>query len=114
MQATGRVTIKLDSDQLRSKAGASIQIGGIQRDFDVTDQLESFFKEKGQVAMIKATIVHMSDTDLIKLRDWKNGTAFFTTDTGHVYTIANAAYATSGDLANGELEVTIMGDPAQQ
>jgi hypothetical protein len=114
MQATGRVTIKLDSEQLRSKPGASIQIGGIQRDFDVTDQLESYFKEKGSVAVIKCTIVHASDTDIIKLRDFLNGTAFFTTDTNHCYTIANAALATMGDLANGEVEVTIMGDPAQQ
>ena len=27
-------------DSLRSKAGASLQIGGIQRDFDISDQLD--------------------------------------------------------------------------
>lgn len=113
-QATGRVTIKLDTATLRSKNGATIQVGGIQREFDVTDQSEAFFREKVVVASIRATIVHMADTDLLKLRTWKNGTAFFRTDTGRTYTIAHAAVASIGDLANGECEVVIMGDPAAQ
>lgn len=111
-QATGRVTIKIGSEALRSKAGASINVGGINRDFDVTDQLESYYREKGTVATIKATMPHFADTDLLKLRNMKNFTAFFETDTGHLYTVAKAAVANVGDLANGEVEVTIMGDPA--
>lgn len=112
MQSTSRVTIKLDNDQLRSKPGASLQGGGLNRDFDMTDQLESYFKEKGIPAMIKATLIHVADTDMAKLRNWKNGTAYYTTDTGHVYTISNAATASLGDLSNGEVEITIGGDPA--
>lgn len=115
MQVSGRVNIKLDNDTLRTKPGSSLQIGGIQREFDVTDQLQSYFRERGSVAMVKGTIVHASDTDMIKLRDWKNGTCTFeTVDTNRVYTIANAAIATLGDLNNGEVEVTIMGDPADE
>lgn len=112
-QVTGRVTIKLGSESLRSKTGAVLNIGGIQREFDVTDQLESYYREKGSVSTIKATIPHMSDTDLIKLRNFKNGTAYYETDTGHLYTVSQASLATIGDLSNGEVEVTIMGDPAQ-
>ena len=113
-QATGRVTIKLDNSTLRSKNGATIQVGGIQRDFDVTDQSEAYYREKVIVASIRATIVHMGDTDLLSLRKWKNGTAFFRTDTGRTYTIAHAALASIGDMSNGEVEVVIMGDPATQ
>jgi Phage tail tube protein len=112
-QVTGRVTIKLGSESLRSKAGATLNIGGITREFDVTDQLESYYIEKGTVATLKATMPHMSDTDLIALRNFKNGTAYYETDTGHLYTIPNASIATIGDLSNGEVEVTVMGDPAQ-
>jgi hypothetical protein len=111
-QATGRVTVRLGSDALHSKPGASIQIGGINREYDITDQMRSYYRERGQVAEIKATMPHFSDTDLIKLRNWKNGTAFFETDSGTLYTISNAGTANIGALANGEVEVTIMGDPA--
>lgn len=110
MQVTGRVRIKLDSDQLRTRPGAVMNMGGIARDFDVTDQGESYHREKSTVGMVRGTIVHASDTDLVKLRNWK-GTAFFETDTNRLYTLANAAVASIGDLSNGEVEVTIMGDP---
>jgi Phage tail tube protein len=113
-QQTGRVTIKLDNETLRSKGGASLQIGGIRRAFDATDQMESYYRESVIPAQIKCTMPHMSDTDLIRLRDWKNGTAHFTTDSGHTYTVANAAVAEIGDLANGDVDVTIGGDPAER
>jgi len=114
VQTTGRVTLKLGSEQLSTKPGAVLQPGGINRDFDMTDQLQSYYKEKGVPAMMRGTIVHATETDLIKLRNWKNGTAFYETDTDHVYTIANASIVSVGDLANGEVEVTIMGDPATE
>jgi hypothetical protein len=113
-QQTGRVTIKLGSETLRSKPGASLQIGGIARDFDATDQMESFYRETPKAAQIKCTMPHMADTDIIALRDWKNGTAHFVTDTGRTFTVSNAAIADVGDLSNGEVEVTIGGDPAAQ
>lgn len=114
MQVSGRATIKLDSDSLRTKPGASMNPGGITRDFDTTDQLQAYYREKGTPSVIKATIIHAADTDLIKLRNWKNGTATFETDTGRVFTVANAATATLGDLSGGEVEITIMGDPATE
>jgi hypothetical protein len=111
-QVTGRVTIKLGSESLRSKSGAVLNIGGITREFNVTDQLESYYIEKGTVSTIKAIMPHMSDTDLIRIRNFKNGTAFYETDTGHLYTVPNASLATIGDLSNGEVEITMMGNPA--
>ncbi len=114
MQVSGRATIKLDSDSLRTKPGSTLQIGGITREFDTTDQLQAYFRERGSVAVIKGTIIHASDTELVALRDWKNGTATFETDTGRVYTVANAAVANVGELSGGEVEVTIMGDPAEE
>lgn len=113
-QQTGRVTIKLGSDSLRSKPGASLQPGGVQRDFEASDQGESYYKEKIVPSQIRATLVHMTDTDVSKLLKWKDGTAFFETDTGHVFTVANAATANLGELSNGELPITIGGDPASE
>jgi hypothetical protein len=114
MQQSGRVTVKLETETLISKPGASLQIGGTSRAFDMTDQNSSYYRETGKPARIKATMVHVSETDLLKLQRFKNGTASFTTDTGHVYIVSNAATADLGDLANGEVDIEIGGDPADE
>lgn len=114
MQSTGRVTIQLGSEQLMSKPGASIQTGGIERDFDMTDQMQSYFREKPTAALIEATIVHVAETDMAALRKWKNGTASFTTDSGKVFTVSHAATASLGPLQNGEVQIRIGGDPAEE
>jgi hypothetical protein len=112
-QATGRVTVKLNNEALRSKPGASIQLGGITRTGDVTDQGEFYYSEKNNKAVIKATMPHMSDTDLVALRKFRDGTAQFKTDSGRMYTVANACVADIGDLSNGEVEITIEGSASK-
>lgn len=113
-QQTGRVTIKLDGTPLRSKPGASMQMGGINRDHDMTDQGETLFKEKYVNGMMKCVMPHLTDTDVEKIRNFKNGTCQYTTDTNVTFTMAKASYSSSGELQNGELEVTFMGAPIQQ
>lgn len=112
-QQTGRVTIKLDGEALRSKPGASLQTGGIQRTGDMTDQGEFYYQEKYIPSTIKCTMPHFIDTDLPKLRAWKNGTATFVSDTGASFTVAKACVTELGDLSNGEVDVTIMGNPVR-
>lgn len=109
-QQTGRVTISLDGTQHRSKPGASINIGGVERKWDATDQGEAYFQEKSIPAMLKFTLVHMTDSDLLALQKFKNGTAQYITDTGRTYTISGAAVSKVGDLQNGEAEVELGGD----
>lgn len=111
-QQTGRVTIVLDGEQLRSQPGASLQIGGIQRTGDVTDQGEFYYQEKGVPAQIKCSMPHMADTDLVKLRSWR-GTAQFRCDSGAEFTVSKAVTAEVGDLADGKVDVTIMGSPVK-
>jgi hypothetical protein len=38
-------------------------------------------------------------------------TVQYITDTGAILTMGNAVYSESGDLANGEIDVTWIGDP---
>ena len=112
-QASGRVTIKLDGQAIRSKPGASLQTGGITRTGDMTDQGEFYQSEKWVPSSIQATMPHMTDTDIVKLRAWKNGTATFATDAGHTFTVAKACVTEIGDLSNGEVVITIMGNPVR-
>jgi hypothetical protein len=112
-QQTGRVTIKLDGEPLRSKPGAKMQLGGVQRKYSVTDQGETIFQEELVPAEMSCTMPHLSDTDVERIRDFKNGTCQYVTDTGVTYTMAKAGYAKSGDLSNGELDVTFQGAPVK-
>ncbi len=111
---TGRVTVSVDGSKLQSKAGASMQPGGETRtENDMTDQGTFYYKEMLKPGMVKATLIHMSDTDLKTLRETTDATVQYETDTGLVYTLPNAVLTEFGDLANGEIEVTFMGSPMQ-
>jgi hypothetical protein len=108
---TGRVTVKVDGDQLRSKPGATAQMGGPRRPVEMSDQGETVYKENLIPGMIKCTMIHCADTDLVALRNMINGTVQYETDTSVMYTMAGAVTSEIGDLSNGEVEVTFMGDP---
>ena len=112
MQNTGRVKVKMDGDVLRSKPGASLQIGGTKREAVPNDQGTVDFKESTAPAEVKCTLVHVATTDLDAIRDYSNGTVQFETDTGVAYTMPNAFCSDIGELKDGEVEVTFGGDPA--
>jgi hypothetical protein len=111
MQQTGRVTVKVNGEQKRSKPGASAQMGGVQREGAMTDQGVFYYKETIVPAVVKATMPHCSDTDLLAIRENKDVTVQYTTDTGVVLTMGNAVFAQAGELQNGEVEITWTGDP---
>lgn len=113
-QKTGRIIIKLDGTTLQSKQGARLQVGGIQREADISDQGQTFWMERYAPAQVVATLIHTAQTDLEALRDFAGGTVLFECDTGRRYTVPNAFVTELGELTNGEIEVTIAGDPAVQ
>jgi len=111
-QITGRVKVKIDGELLRSKAGASIQIGGFKRNPMPNDQGTTDFKVENTAAQVKCTIQHVASTDLFAIRAFQGGTLIFETDTNVVYTVPGAFTEEVGDLKDGEVEVTFGGDPA--
>jgi len=113
-QATGRVTIKFDGDVIRSRAGASLNTGGVVRAPLTTDQGDVLYTEDTQPSSITATIVHTQDTDVVGLRSLRDFTASFETDTGAGWVIANAFVSEVGDISAGEFSVTINGPPANR
>jgi hypothetical protein len=112
-QQTGRVTVKADSVSFMSKAGASIDVGGVNRVGSMTDQGVFIYREENVPSLTKCTIPHMSDTDLLAIRDLKNFTLEFTTDSGVTYTVAGAVITKPPELANGECPLEFMGPPAK-
>lgn len=113
-QASGKATIEIDNVALRTKKGAKIDLGGEKRNADATDQALVFFTAENVPAMVEGTIVHMSDTDLIALRDAKNVTINFRTDTGVLYVVSNAFLTEPPTLQNGECPVKFAGSAAKQ
>jgi hypothetical protein len=111
MKATGRVKVKIDGELLRSKPGASIQIGGVKRT-PVPLDVGFDHKEEPVPAEVKCTLSHVGATDLRAIRAFENGTVTYETDNGPVYTVPNAYCADMGELKDGEVEVTFGGDPA--
>lgn len=111
-QATGRVKITINGEQLRSRSGASLQTGGVIRTSLTTDQAQVYFTEDTQPSMVTATIVHTADTDVVGLRSQRDVTVAFETDTGAAWVIANAFVTDVGEISNGEFTVTLEGPPA--
>ena len=56
--------------------------------------------------------MHLADTDLQKIRDFKDGVVVFRTDTGAGFSVGEAFMTELGDLSSGELDVSFEGNPA--
>lgn len=113
MQKTGQISIKLDGRLIRSKEGATIQIGGVRRTTSTDDQGRTYYQEKVYPAQVKATLIHTSDTDLEALRNGVGLVISFETDVGPNYMVRNAHFEEPGELSNGEVQITFGGDPAE-
>ena len=113
-QATGRVTIKVDGDVWRSRAGASLQTGGIIRTALTTDQGKVYYTEDTQPSEVTASLVHTQADDVVGLRSKRDVTVSFETDTGAGWSIANAFVTEVGEISGGEYTVTLMGPPANR
>lgn len=113
MQQTSKVTVKVDGDAIRSKAGsASAKPGGLYRtETEMTDQGVFLYKEKWVPSEIKVTLMNVADSDIIALRDSKDVTVTYEPDVGKVLTMANAVCTEIGELKDGEVEITFQGDP---
>lgn len=111
---SGRVTVKVNGDVLTSKPGASLQMGGKRRAFEMSDQGTPHHQETLVPAEVKATLIHVATSDVPALRDFVDGTVTFEDDIGVVYVVRGAGTMEIGPLANGEVEVTFGGAPAER
>lgn len=114
MQNTGRVTVKVNGDTLRSRPGASLTYGGVTREAVENDQGGIDYRESTQAGGVTCTLVHVSSTDLEALRNFRDGVVNYETDTGKVYVIPGAFTTEIGELSEGTLDVTFMGQPAEE
>lgn len=108
-QVTGRAFISLNGQRIRSKEGASLDIGGVERDPVTSDAGVDGFSEKVVPPMVVCKISHTANTKLKDLQAFKNGTLLFETDSGRVYTVTDAWCAKPPKVEKGEVALEFSG-----
>lgn len=109
MQLTGRVFITLNGQRIRSKDGASLDIGGVSREAAMSDSGVDGFTETTAPPQVECKVNHSADMALKDFQDFKDGTLVFETDTGKVFTIRSAWSAKPPRLVKGEVDLTFQG-----
>lgn len=116
MQVTGVCIIKIDGNTYRTKPGASIKFGGIERKPQYGDGRLIGYAEEPVAAEVSGTLTHTGDTDVQALVDSSNVTLVFQCDSGPNYIVREAFLTTPPTLTGGEGELTVefTGQPAVQ
>jgi hypothetical protein len=111
-QVTGIVTLSVNGNKQRSEINATLDFGGKERSPAVGTKVYGF-SEKIVPSKVSFTIFHMSDTDLISLKDLVGASISFACDSGPVYPVSNAFVAKTIELSGGEgkVKVEMLGDP---
>lgn len=106
-QFAGRVFISVNGSRLRSKSGAKLNIGGVERSPVETDQGTVGFTEKTKTPTVECTIVMGKDTDLSALAATVDSTVVFETDIGNSYVLKDAFLTDSPEFTGGDGEVSL-------
>lgn len=101
-QIAGKVYISINGKRLRSKEGASLNVGGAARTPAISDSGVDGFTESVTAPKVTCKISLTDDIKLKELQDFQ-GTLIFETDTGRVYTLQDAWCASPPTLEKGEV-----------
>ena len=114
MQFTGTAYISVNGKMLRSKPGASLKVGGMERQEVVANGKIVGYTEKPVPSELDCTVAHTGDTDLLEMSAYKDATVTFETDSGQTYTIANAWTSEPCDLKSdsGDTSLKMKGPAA--
>lgn len=102
-QVTGRVFISLNGDRIRSKEGASLEAGGLERKAAISDSGVDGHTENFTAPKVVCKINHTAKTSLLDIHAFK-GTLTFETDTGRVFTLIEAWSGKPPKLEKGEAD----------
>lgn len=104
-QIAGKVFLTINGQRLRSKEGASLETGGVEREPVISDSGVDGFTEKETAPKVDCKISLTSDIKLKDLQAFKDGTLIFETDTGRAYTLTGAWCAKPPKLEKGEVSL---------
>lgn len=105
---TGRVFISLNGDRIRSKEGAKLETGGLEREAALSDAGVDGHTSKYVPPRVTFKINHTSKTSLKDLHAF-TGTLTFETDSGRVFTLIESFSAKPPVLEKGEVDLEYGG-----
>lgn len=101
---TGRVFISLNGERIRSKEGAKLEAGGLEREAAMSDAGVDGHTSKYIAPRVTCKINHTANTRLKDIHAF-NGTLTFETDTGRVFTLIEAFSQKPPTLEKGEVDL---------
>ncbi len=112
-KVTGIVKVFVNGSLQRSKEGAELDIGGMERTAVVGHSVYGY-SEKPMPSVVTFELAHMADTDIVALGETVEATVKFECDTGASYLVNNAFVAKTLKLKGGEggVSVEMQGDAA--
>lgn len=111
----GKAWIYTNGRVLRTREGASIDLGGDEREMQTGSHTVHGHTTKIKAAMIECVVVIAAGDDLETLRNMTDGTAEFRTDTGQKWLVTGATVLDSLKVTEGkggDVPVKIGGQPA--
>lgn len=113
----GKATVKVDSDMLKTKPGASIDIGGVERTTVIGAVAVDGFYETPKPSRVECEVSVGTETKLSKISGWDNVTIVFECDTGQIYVVqggwlTNTAALTASE--GGKVPLVFEGPPAEE
>lgn len=106
---TGKVFITINGKRLRSKEGAKLNTGGIEREAAMSDSGVDGYTEKQTVPQVDCAINHTPDISLQEIQNFKDGTLTFETDSGAIWTLKDAWCAKPPEITKGEVSLVFQG-----
>lgn len=87
---TGRAFVRVDGKQLKSRPGASLKLGGVNRNTVIGDDGVHGFTEEVVAPGISCTISHDKDTSLKELAAISDASITFEADNGKTYIMSQS------------------------
>lgn len=109
MQLTGRITITVKGQKLRSKEGSTLKYGDVEREGVAADTGVAGYTEKTSIPEVECVIAHAADISLKELQAITAAEVQFITDTGKSFILADAWCAGALELSKGEVKLKFQG-----
>lgn len=113
MKHHGRATITYNGKRLKSKEGATLNLGGTGRTAEPLDDGTVGYYEATTAPELSCTVPLTSDLSVQELRDLTDANVVFESDTGKGWVIRDA-FTTNTISVGRDVTLTFSGQPAEE
>lgn len=115
-KVTGQAYVTINGALTRSKEGATLELGGWEREsvFDSTGKRVGY-KQKPVASKLDMSVIDVAGSDHVAdYSDLTNATGQFETDTGNKYLLTGLDCMAPPKINGGDVELKFEGDPAKK